>query len=64
MNGVVSRHTFDFPLALCNLLFRTSAGAHTVVATVPAIKEEMMCVGTPSERGMILFESNRLFEAV
>ena len=35
--------------ALCILLFSTSAGAHTVVATVPAIKEDAICTGTPSE---------------
>lgn len=35
--------------AFCSLLFKTSAGAHTVVATVPAITEAVICTGTPSE---------------
>ena len=56
--------TFDFPFALCSLLFKTSAGAHTVVATVPAINEAAIWIGIPSGSGISLFESNLLFEAV
>lgn len=48
-------HTAFFPpaAALCNLLFNTSAGAHTVVATVPAAREARMCTGRPSVMGCV-----------
>jgi hypothetical protein len=41
----LSLPTGAFPFkdaALCNLLFKTSAGAQTVVATVPAAKDAAM----------------------
>jgi len=38
------------PPALCRRLFRTSAGAQTVVATVPARREARMWVGVLSWR--------------
>lgn len=43
----------DFPfkaVALWRRLFSTSAGAQTVVATVPAVREARMWVGMLSER--------------
>jgi hypothetical protein len=43
-------------VALCNLLLRTSAGAQTVVATVPAAKDAAICTGTPSDRLSVLLE--------
>ena len=52
-------YTGAFPFteaALCNLLFKTSAGAQTVVATVPAAKEAAMWTGTPSVSLIIVFE--------
>ena len=51
-------------VALCNLLFSTSAGAHTVVATVPATREAIMCVGMPSDSFNVLFESSLPFAEV
>ena len=36
--------------AFCTLLFKTSAGAQAVVATVPARREARKCVGMPSLR--------------
>ena len=51
-------HTGVSPLAdvaLCNLLFKTSAGAQTVVATVPAANDAAIWTGTPSESLSILF---------
>lgn len=50
--------------ALCSLLFKTSAGAHTVVATVPAANDEAMCTGTPSDSLSVSFESRLLFTVV
>lgn len=50
--GTRTTHTGEFPRAdatLCNRLFNTSAGAQTVVATVPAINDAAMWTGTPSE---------------
>jgi hypothetical protein len=47
--------TWEFlvTVVLWNLLFSTSAGAQTVVATVPAIKEESACDGTPSAKDVL-----------
>jgi hypothetical protein len=50
--------------ALCNLLFRTSAGAQTVVATVPAANEAAIWTGTPSETLSILLDRICLFADV
>jgi hypothetical protein len=53
MLGGKGQRTCDFPFiaaALCNRLFKTSAGAHTVVATVPAAREARMWVGMLSFR--------------
>ena len=44
---------FSPEAALCNLLFSTSAGAHTVVATVPAAREARMCTERPSVMGCV-----------
>lgn len=49
--------------ALCILLFITSAGAQTVVATVPAANDAVMCTGTPSLRSNQDVERRRLFAA-
>jgi hypothetical protein len=50
--------------ALCNLLFRTSAGAQTVVATVPAANEAAIWTGTPSETLSILLDRTCLLTDV
>jgi len=42
--------TVDPLAALCILLFSTSAGAHAVVATVPAKSEASACVRISSGR--------------
>jgi len=58
------RRTFCWALiaeAFCSRLFSTSAGAQTVVATVPAASEARMCIGTPSDNPNILFESSLRF---
>jgi hypothetical protein len=50
--------------ALCNLLFKTSAGAQTVVAIVPAANDAATWTRTPSETFMSLFERIFLFADV
>lgn len=60
------KHTCDFPFtaaALCSLLFTTSAGAHTVVATVPAAREAIMWIGKPSFRLSAGVDNNLFFAA-
>jgi len=60
----LSLPTEAFPFtdaALCNLLFKTSAGAQTVVATVPAAKDAAMWTGTPSDSFRTLFERSCRF---
>lgn len=62
-----AQHTGDFPsadAALCILLFSTSAGAQTVVATVPATNDAAIWTGTPSENGVNLFASSWRFADV
>lgn len=61
------RHTCGDPeddAALCIRLFNTSAGAQTVVATVPAIKDDAIWTGTPSERSSDLLERSAAFACV
>lgn len=49
--------------AFCTLLFKTSAGAQTVVATVPATDDARKCVMIPSFRFTEWFDSNWRFAA-
>jgi len=49
--------------AFCILLFKTSAGAQAVVATVPARREAMKCVGIPSFRPRESLDSKARFAA-
>lgn len=50
--------------ALWSLLFITSAGAHTVVATVPAASEANIWIGIPSDNFRTEFDNSSRFASV